>query len=218
MLRDGQTVKLKLVSPLSSKTAHVGDPVALELAQDLRVDDVLVVREGASASGEVTNAKKAGMMGKGGDLAMTLNYLKAGDYKIKLRGTKGHEGDSKVGTAVVLTVAFGIVGLMKHGKNAEIPAGTPFEVYVADDIALPPLSAGGVAAVAAAAPDSQITIASDPAGADIEADGKFVGSTPSTLALPAGEHKIKVSKAGKAWERTISVTAGSKLVLQATLE
>lgn len=225
MLRDGTTIRLKLMAPISSKTAHVGDPVPLELAQDLRVNDVLVVREGASAMGEVTTAKKAGMLGKGGDLAISLTYLKAGDYKVKLRGTKGKEGDSKVKTAIVLTAAFGIVGFMKHGKQAEIPAGTMLEVYAADDIALPPLTPVGAAsaapvsaaaqpAIAAATP---ISITSEPAGGEIEVDGRFLGSTPSVISLAPGEYKVKVTHAGRTWERTVVVTAGSKLALHATL-
>jgi hypothetical protein len=53
VIKDGTDVKLKFIEPLSSKTAHVGDPVTLELAEDLRVNDVVAVREGARATGNV---------------------------------------------------------------------------------------------------------------------------------------------------------------------
>jgi hypothetical protein len=46
---------------------------------------------------------------------------------LKLHGSKGHEG--KEGTAVVLTVLFGSIGLIKHGKNVKIKQGTPLTVY-----------------------------------------------------------------------------------------
>jgi len=36
-----------------------------------------------------------------------------------------------------LTVLFGPIGLIKHGKNVEIPAGTPLTAYVDQDIWLP---------------------------------------------------------------------------------
>ena len=57
---------------------------------------------------------------------------------------------------------------------------------------------------------AQIEIASTPAGSDIELDGKFVGSTPSSVTLALGEHTIKLSKSGYApWERKITTVAGS---------
>jgi hypothetical protein len=134
VLKEGTDVALKFAQDLSSKTAAEGDPVMLTLAEDLKVNEVVVARAGAKATGEVTNAKKAGMMGKGGELNIRLDHLTSGDLKIKLRGTKGREGDSKVGTAVALTVLFGPVGLIKHGKNIEIKDGTPFNAFVADDV------------------------------------------------------------------------------------
>jgi hypothetical protein len=36
-----------------------------------------------------------------------------------LRGTKGREGESTTGATVALTVIFGPIGLIKHGKNVE---------------------------------------------------------------------------------------------------
>ena len=79
------------------------DPVNLVLAEDIKVGDVIVARAGAKALGTITNAKRAGMLGKGGELNMKLEYLKIGDTKVRLRGTKGREGDSKTGTMVALT-------------------------------------------------------------------------------------------------------------------
>jgi len=77
-------------------------------------------------------------MGKSGELNIRLDYLKAGDTKIKLRGTKGKEGESGVTGTVVLTVLFGPIGLIKHGKNVEIKQGQALHAFVGDDIALVP--------------------------------------------------------------------------------
>jgi len=138
VLKEGTDVKLRFAQELSSKTASEGDPVNFVLDEDLKVGDVVVARAGAKAVGTVTNAKKAGMMGKGGELNVRLEHLKAGDNKIRLRGTKGKEGDSKTGTAVALTVLFGPVGLIKHGKEIVVKEGTPLAAFVDDDVALPP--------------------------------------------------------------------------------
>src|SRR6266704_5860494 len=138
ILKEGTDVKLKFAQALSSKTAADDDPVNLVLDEDLKVGDVTVVKAGAKAVGTVTNAKKAGMMGKGGELNLRLEYLLVGDSRMRLRGTKGKEGEGKVGTAVALTVLFGPIGLIKHGKNVEVKQGTPLLAYVDQDFTIPP--------------------------------------------------------------------------------
>ncbi|HEX4021824.1 MAG TPA: hypothetical protein VHX63_11800 [Acidobacteriaceae bacterium] len=138
MLREGSDVPLQFAQSLSSKSAAEGDPVVFTLAEDLKVENVVVAKAGSKAFGEVTNAKKSGMMGKAGELNVRLDYLKVGDSRVKLRGTKGKEGESGVTGTVVLTVLFGPIGLIKHGKNINIPQGAPLKAYVADDIPLPP--------------------------------------------------------------------------------
>lgn len=138
MLRDGTDVNLKFAQDLSSKTSSEGDPITLTLVDDIKVGDVVVAKAGSKAIGEVTKAEKSGMMGKAGALNIRLDYLKAGDTKIKLRGTKGKEGESGVTGTVVLTVLFGPIGLIKHGKNVEIKQGQALHAFIGDDIALVP--------------------------------------------------------------------------------
>jgi len=76
-------------------------------------------------------------MGKAGELNIRLEYLKVGETRIKIRGTQGKEGQGKEGTAVALTVLFGPIGLIKHGKNVEVKEGTPLRAYVDQDTMLP---------------------------------------------------------------------------------
>jgi hypothetical protein len=72
------------------------------------------------------------------------------------------------------------------------------------------------------APPEQVataTITSTPEGADIEVDGKFVGSTPSTIHLSPGEHTVSIKKSGfKPWQRTLTVGSGGTITVEATLE
>lgn len=137
LLRDSTAVSLKFISTVSSKTAHEGDPLEFALDEDMKVGDEVVVPKGAHAVAVVSVAKKAGMMGKPGDLSIQLQYLVAGTNHVRLRGTKGREGEGKTGATVALTVLFGPIGLIKHGKNVEITAGTPLTAYVDQDIWLP---------------------------------------------------------------------------------
>ena len=65
---------------------------------------------------------------------------------------------------------------------------------------------------------AKLDVSSTPAGADIEIDGAFAGSTPSSLSLSTGDHTVAVKKNGyKAWERKIKITGGS-INLAAELE
>ena len=138
LLREGTQVPLEFASPLSSKTAHVGDPVEFHLDSDLKVGDTVVVPKGAHAVATVSGAKKAGMMGRAGELSVQMQYLVAGSNHVRIRGTQGREGDSKTGATIALTVIFGPIGLIKHGKNVVIPAGTPIAAYVDQDAWLAP--------------------------------------------------------------------------------
>jgi hypothetical protein len=137
-VKEGTDVSLKFAQDLSSKTAAEDDPVNMVLAEDLKVGDVVIAKAGAKAVGTITHSKKAGMMGKAGELNMRLQYLLVGDTRVKLRGTKGKEGQGKEGTAVALTVLFGPIGLIKHGKNVEIKEGTPLPAFVDETVELLP--------------------------------------------------------------------------------
>jgi hypothetical protein len=138
LVREGTEVTLKFASALSSKAARIGDTVEFQLDDDLKVRDSLVVSKGAHAVPTVNDAQKAGMMGRPGELSVQIQYLVVGSNHVRIRGTQGREGDSKTGAAVALTVLFGPVGLIKHGKNVVIPAGTPLTAYVDQDVWLAP--------------------------------------------------------------------------------
>ena len=124
---------MKLAQTISSKTAVVGDTVELALDEDLMVGQTVAVKKGAKAMGTISNSKKAGMAGRGGELSLHVEYLKVGDTRVKLRGAQGKEGDNKTGATVGLVLAFGVLGFMKHGKQAEVKEGTPVKAYLDQD-------------------------------------------------------------------------------------
>jgi hypothetical protein len=46
-----------------------------------------------------------------------------------------------------------------------------------------------------------------------------MGSTPSTIQLPAGDHVVSVEKEGlRPWQRGMTVSAGGNITIDATLE
>ncbi len=137
VVKEGTDVNLKFAQDLSSKTVTEDDPVNLLLTDDLKVGDVVIAKAGAKAVGTITHSKKAGMLGKAGELNMRLQYLVVGDTRMKLRGSKGKEGEGKEGQTIALTVLFGPIGLIKHGKNVEIKEGTPLKAYVDENFEVP---------------------------------------------------------------------------------
>lgn len=60
---------------------------------------------------------------------------------------------------------------------------------------------------------------SEPQGAEIYVDGKFMGDTPSMIILAPGSHELRISADQFApWSRTLDASAGNKLTIRATLQ
>ena len=78
---------------------------------------------------------------------------------------------------------------------------------------------GGLEGGAMSEGTATVAVSTNPDGADIYADGVFVGNAPANLKLPAGKHTIRVSQSEyKDWSREITVQAGAESRLIATLE
>ncbi len=63
-----------------------------------------------------------------------------------------------------------------------------------------------------------VVVSSNPEGADIYVDERFVGNTPSSLTLPSGAHKVRVEAPDHvAWAREIDLLKDSNVNLKAIL-
>jgi hypothetical protein len=235
-LAEDTPVKLKLNRTMSSKDATLNEKVDFEVLEDVKVGDTVVVQHGATAIATVTEAQPKRRMGRAGKLNMNIDYVQLVDgEKAPLRAVKGGSGGSHTGAMTGAIVATSIVFfpaapffLFMHGKDITIPKGTEITAYIAGDTPLdpakfnkPPAAAesGTPKPEASATVTSTVVIKSTPDGAEVTIDGKFVGTTPSTLQLTQGEHSIIIEKSGlKPWQRTITVTAGGAINLEATLD
>jgi len=134
VIPDGTEFSVITTEEISSKTATEGDPLSFKVAEDVKINGHLVIAKDTLVKGVVASAKKAGMMGKGGNLGIRVESTTTVDnQKIKLRSSKGKEGDDKTGTTVALVVIFGPLGLLKHGKNAKIKPGTSIKVFTDEE-------------------------------------------------------------------------------------
>ncbi|HJU94229.1 MAG TPA: hypothetical protein VJ656_14930 [Pyrinomonadaceae bacterium] len=134
VIPDGTEFTVVTIDEITSKTAAEGDPLTFKVARDVTIDGQIVVAKDSLVKGIVAQAKKAGMMGRGGSLGIRVESATTVDnQKLKLRSTKGKEGDDKTGTTVALVVLFGPLGFLKKGKNAVIKPGTEIKVYTDEE-------------------------------------------------------------------------------------
>jgi hypothetical protein len=64
-----------------------------------------------------------------------------------------------------------------------------------------------------------VNVRSTPYLSEVFVDGDSMGYTPAKVSLPPGKHSFRVEKAGyKAWTKEITITVGSELTLDASLE
>jgi hypothetical protein len=116
--------------------------------------------------------------------------LKSSHFDIKLEPTSRGEGK------VVETI--GKDGPMRRAPAAEL---------LSDNAAESPAETG------------TIEFASDPSGADIYVDGKFMGQTPATIRLASGSHHIELTSPGRQiWARDLDVLKDSRVTVHPTLE
>jgi hypothetical protein len=130
IIPDGTEISAVTTDVISSKTAHEDDPITFKVDEDVVIDGSVVISKGALIKGIVSNAKKSGYFGRGGELNVRVESTETVDkQKLKVRAAKGKSGDDKTGTTVALVVLFGPLGFLKKGKNAEIKEGTKIKVF-----------------------------------------------------------------------------------------
>lgn len=151
-LREGETVRLKLLETISSKSSHAGDKIRLEAAEDVYVNGRLVITAGAPAKGEILALReKRGIVH--GEVVCRLGYVQATDGQwIPLEGLvsrspaglrevpEGESGDplTATGSETETDVASGLTAFFFlpfypffRGRDAVLDEGTFFEAFVA---------------------------------------------------------------------------------------
>ena len=131
---DGTAVSVITIDEISSKTASEGDALTFKVDEDVVVNGRVVIAKGTIAKGSVSDVAKSGHMGKGGKLGIRLESTTTVDsQKIKLRASKGKEGDDKTGSVIALTLLVSPFFLLKKGKDAKIKPGTKLGAYTDEE-------------------------------------------------------------------------------------
>jgi hypothetical protein len=231
ILEDGTPVRLRLSRTLSSAECKTGDRIDFEVMDPVVLNGITIIPQGGIAWGTVTDAEHKKSMGRAGKLNIALVAVRlANSDKANLTAVKDSKGGSHTGVMTGAMVATAIVlwpaaplFLFIHGKDITIPRGTEITAYVDGDRVFVPVAETAPVAVASAqivdvTTSTELTLISTPDGADIEVDGAFVGSTPSTVTLALGDHTVDVSKKGyQLYEKKVH-TSGGKINMKANLD
>lgn len=226
---DGTKLRVRLDQTISSATADEGQGIELSVTEPVKVGDQVVIPEGARVTGTITLAQEKRHMGRAGKLDFSIDRVRAVDGEwipLRYTVTKRNGGSHAVSTGV-LTAGAAVVFwpaapafLLIKGKDVTINKGVVFDTFTDQNHVLSANGAAGAshAGLVQSAGTANVTVTSNATGADIEVDGAFVGSTPTTLTLAAGPHQISVRSGSQQWQRTLQVNAGSTVNLNAQME
>ena len=136
-------VKIEFTSPLSSKTAQPGDPVKFRVADNLYVNDVLVLSKGAEGVGEVAKVVQPRSFGRDARIDVKFSHVFAVDgshVPIYIGKLAQQEAKTAIGAAgasiggmVVLGPIGAVGGAFVTGKSKTIEAGSLTYVQVVED-------------------------------------------------------------------------------------
>jgi len=142
-LPDSTPVKLALSTALSSANATQGQIVEFRVAEDVVVDGVVLIKKDTLALGKVTLAQGKRHLGRAGSIDIEADKTHAVDgTKVELHAEEGAKGKGKSGamaagmliTATGVGAPIGALWLLKHGKDATIPAGSILTAYTDDAV------------------------------------------------------------------------------------
>ena len=239
-LREGTLVRLKLLYNVTTENVVKGDRVEFDVAENVVVNDRIVIQKGAPAWGQVVEVKGAGKK-RAKDASVTFRFMavKTMDNQqiaIRVLPTKPRKADSHDNEIKENSLIPGMSDrTIGAEKGRDYAAYTDSEAVVnAPDSAPVSQRAGDASAggpkgtVAPPKPEpspppppeeAYVDFKSNPPGADVNIDGRFHGNTPTRLSLPPGKHLIEIRLAGhRTWIRNMVVDPGSKPSVRATLD
>jgi hypothetical protein len=143
-LEDGTSVNVRLLRAISSGTAQAGDLVRFGVLADVRVDGQVAIAKGATATGRITQVKRAGALGRSGALALAVTSVTAVDgaaVPVRLNRERDITGDGRTGAAIsAIAIDAATSGkraaksaaaeVLQKGREATVAASTEYTVFV----------------------------------------------------------------------------------------
>jgi hypothetical protein len=137
-LEDGTKVPLLLGRELVSSKEVTGNRVDFEVAEEIRVEDVVVIPKGSRAFGTIVEAQGRRHLGRAGKLNVKIEEVRLADgERVRLRAIEQTSGQGRQGVMTVGIVATGVLFfpvaplfLFMRGKDVVIAQGAPVTAYV----------------------------------------------------------------------------------------
>lgn len=139
---DGTQVDVEAPYTINSMDFKANDKISFRVVNPVKLNGVTLIEQGATATARIVKAKRGGHWGKAGLFVFTMQSVTAVDgSQIPLRTThvrlRGDSKGAKVATAMIITGALmpliapvALLHGFKRGKDAFIPAGKRYSVFV----------------------------------------------------------------------------------------
>lgn len=120
---------------LSSQTAAEGDPIHLEVENNVLVNGAIAIAAGSAVRGVISSVTHASRMGKAGGISIRIESGETVDgQRVRLRASKAQSTGDKVGSVVALTVLVSPLFLLKKGNDVAYQPGTRVTAYTDEKV------------------------------------------------------------------------------------
>ncbi|MBQ8417619.1 MAG: hypothetical protein IJX10_03125 [Phascolarctobacterium sp.] len=139
-------IQIEFTQELGNKISKVGDEVSFKVADNLYVNDVLVLPKGATGIGKVKKVVQPGIFGKDGRVDIDFMYINGVDGteipvfvgELAKQQAKSYAGaaGAAIGGMIILGPVGVIGGAFVKGSSVVIPEGSVTFVQVSEDVAM----------------------------------------------------------------------------------
>ena len=139
-------IKIEFTQELGNKISKVGDEVGFKAADNLYVNDVLVLPKGATGVGKVKKVVQPGMFGKDGRVDINFMYIRGTDGteipvfvgELAEQQAKSYAGaaGAAIGGMIILGPIGAVGGAFVKGSSVTIPVGSVTYVQTTEDVTM----------------------------------------------------------------------------------
>jgi len=139
---DGTLIEIEAPYTINSMDFKPNDEISFRVVNPLKINGITVIEQGAAATARIETAKRGGHFGKAGLLVWTMQTVTAVDgaqvpLRVESVRLRGDSKGAKVATGMIITgvllwpiAPVALLHGFKRGKDAFIPAGKRYEVFV----------------------------------------------------------------------------------------
>jgi hypothetical protein len=207
-----------LAAALSKKNVPV-DVVTDQTRADYVLKAAPVEIKTESTGGKIARCLFASCVGIEDKGNVSVQFIDASSSKMLWAySVNKQKGGSKNEQSMAEAVAKHLKDFVESKSGKEILTARASEIATVQSSQPEPSPAADKSQAEPAMQAASVIVKSTPPGCDINVDGKYMGSTPSTIQLAPGEHQVSIEKEEmRPWQRTMTVTAGGSSTIDATL-